>query len=230
MKILFQGDSLTDAGRDREEMRPNRNLGSGYVNMICGRLVGEDPGAGYEIYNRGINGNRVSDLYGRWIEDGLKPAYDVLSILCGINDVGFGLRMQQGSDPVRFEFIYDRMLQEVREARPAAKLVLVEPFVVRMKYMDGTYGEDVDRDWDVWQREVRARGSVVRKLAEKYGAVFVPMMDLLEELCAAYPAEVFSVDCIHLTPAGNDLLARQWLKCVRAAGVLPPAKTEGDLE
>ncbi len=220
MKILFQGDSLTDAGRDRAEVCPNRGLGGGYVNMICGRLIGEDPGAGYEIYNRGINGNRVSDLYGRWMEDALNLKFDVLSLLCGINDVGFGMRMQQGSNPARFAFILERMLQEVAETHPAAKIVLVEPFVFRMKYMDEHYGEDVDRDWEIWRKEVRARGTEVKKLAEKYGAVFVPMFDVFEALCEQYPPEVFSLDCIHLTPAGNDILARAWLKAVRQAGIL----------
>ncbi len=220
MKILFQGDSLTDTGRSRTETRPNRNLGDGYVNMICGRLLGANPGGAYEICNRGIAGNRISDMYGRWMEDALNLEFDVLSVLCGVNDVGFGLRMHQGSDPVRFEFIYDRMLQEVQETHPDARLVLVEPFVFRMKYMDETYGEDVDRDWTLWRTEVRERGAVVRKLAEKYGAVFVPMFDVFEALCEQYPGETFSMDCIHLTPAGNDILAREWLKRTEQAGIL----------
>lgn len=221
MKILFQGDSLTDAGRVREETRPNCNLGTGYVNMICGRLIGGNPGAGYLVYNRGVNGNRVVDLYARWIEDTLNMEFDVLSLMCGINDVGFGLRMHQGSDPERFEFIYDRMLWEVKNTHPHAKLVLVEPFVFRMKYMDETFGEDVDRDWDIWRGEVRARGAVVKKLAEKYGAVFVPTFDRFEELCQIYPAETFSMDCIHLTPAGNHMLTEWWMEAVQNSGILP---------
>ena len=63
MKILFQGDSLTDCGRARDIDRPNRRLGDGYVNMICGELVGGDPEAGYEIYNRAVSGNRIADMY-----------------------------------------------------------------------------------------------------------------------------------------------------------------------
>ena len=220
MKILFQGDSLTDAGRSREETRPNVHLGNGYVNMIAGRLIAENPGAGYEIYNRGINGHRVADLYARWIEDALNPEYDVLSILCGINDVGFGLRLNCGSSAERFEMIYDLMLTEVRQTHPEAKLVMVEPFIFKMKYPDGPRGFDIYEGWETWSGEIRKRGAAARRLAQKHGALYVEMFDLFEQLSAGYGPETFSLDCIHLTPAGNAVLAGRWIEEVRKAGYI----------
>lgn len=217
MKILFQGDSLTDTGRKRDETRPNVNLGNGYVNMIAGQLIAENPGAGYEIYNKGINGNRVADLYARWIEDTLNPEYDLLSILMGVNDVGFGLRLNCGSSAPRFERIYDMMLSEVKETHPQAKIVIVEPFIFKMKYPDGPRGFDIYEGWETWSSEIRKRGAAARRLSEKHGALFIEMFDEFEALSAKYAPEIFSLDCIHLTPAGNAILAKRWIEAVKAA-------------
>lgn len=98
MNILFQGDSITDAGRSRVI---DCNLGNGYVGEISRRL--NKVGAGHNIKNRGIGGNRVIDIYARWIEDTLCQEYDVLTILCGINDVGYQIRAGIGIDNEKFE-------------------------------------------------------------------------------------------------------------------------------
>ena len=220
MKILFQGDSLTDAGRRRDETRPNVGLGNGYVNMIAGQLIAENPGAGIEIYNRGVSGNRIADLYARWIEDALNPEYDLLSILMGVNDVGFGLRLNCGSSAERFEKIYDMALSEVRETHPDAQIVIVEPFIFKMKYPDGPRGFDIYEGWETWRSEVRKRGAAARRLAEKHGALFIELFDRFEELSGAYSPETFSMDCIHLTPAGNAVLAKTWIEEVKKAGYI----------
>lgn len=220
MKIWFLGDSLTDSGRNREEKRPNVHLGNGYVNMICGQLIASRPDAGYEIYNRGINGNRICDLYARWLEDAVNPQYDLLSILAGVNDVGFSRRLNCGSDAERFEFIYDRMLAEVTRSHPSAHVMLVEPFLFRFPYLDGARGDDIYRDWDAWSHEIRLRGEVARRLAKKHDALFVPMFDHFLALSEQYGAQTFSLDCIHLTPAGNYVLAQRWMEAARAHGFL----------
>lgn len=216
VKILFQGDSLTDSGRSREEKRPNIYLGSGYVSMICGQLVGTKPGAGYEIFNRGINGNRIADMYARWIEDAVRPEYDLLSILCGVNDVGFSRRLNCGSDVQRFEFIYDLMLSEVVRSHPNARLILVEPFLFRFSHQDGLRGDDIYRDWEAWSGDIRERGEAAHRLARKYDALFIPMFDHFNALSEQYGPQTFSIDCIHLTPAGNYVLAQRWIEMAEA--------------
>ena len=82
MKILFYGDSITDAGRDREIAEPNKKLGSGYVAYAANRLYDESL-TSYDIYNRGISGNRIVDLYSRIKIDCWNLEPDVLSILTG---------------------------------------------------------------------------------------------------------------------------------------------------
>lgn len=212
MKILFQGDSITDAGRNKNTTAANCDLGGGYVNLVAARLTCDNPGI--EIFNRGVSGDRIADAYGRWIEDTLNIEFDVFSALFGINDTGFSLRLNRGSDLERFEFIYDRMLYEVREKRPDCKMILIAPFLFKMK--DETNGCDIWNDWETWSGSIRQRGEIVRKLAEKYNARFLPMFDIFEKAQRDIaPAEHWSQDCIHPTPAGHELIARSWIDTMK---------------
>ncbi len=211
MNILFQGDSLTDSGRDRAETRPNTSLGMGYVNLIAARLVCDNPQI--SVYNRGVGGNRICDMYSRWIEDTLNIEYDILSIMNGINDIGFQLRMGRGADKDKFKFVYDRMIYEAKEKRPQAKIVIVEPFLVR-KFM-GEDGGDIYNDWDLWYSQITERGEICRELAEKYDAVFVPLREEFNELSKKYGADVWTMDCIHPTAPGHEIMARRWIECCK---------------
>lgn len=209
MRILFQGDSITDAGRERAE--ETLNLGNGYVNLIAARLMCDNPEI--EVINRGIAGNRIADMYGRWQEDTLNIDYDVLSIMCGINDVGFDLRLGRGSDVNRFEFIYDRMIYEAMEKHPNSKLIICEPYLMKLKKEEAGNNIDIANHWDMWYNRLMEERVVVKKLAEKYKANFVPFGEMFDEICKTEPAIRFTQDGIHATPAGNEMMARKWLEC-----------------
>ena len=208
MKILFQGDSITDAGRNRAETCPNMGLGCGYVNLIASRLTCDRDDI--EIYNRGVSGDRIGDTYHRWLEDMKNVEFDVISIMSGINDTGFGLRMGKGSDIDRYEFIYDRMLFEVKESHPDCRIILVQPFL--FKVQDENNANDIWEGWDTWCGEIEERGRITEKLAQKYGALYIPMFDYFKEAQKKFPPVHWSLDCIHPTPAGHEFFARKWLE------------------
>lgn len=211
MKILFQGDSITDAGRARDEMRPNVGLGQGYVNLIAARLTCDRDDI--EIFNRGVSGDRIGDTYHRWLEDMRNVEFDVISIMSGINDTGFGLRLGKGSDMERFEFIYDRMLYEVANSHPDAKIILIQPFLFRV--YDESNKNDIFEGWDTWSGEIEERGRITKKLAEKYSALYIPMFEHFKEAQKKFPPIHWSLDCIHPTPAGHELMARCWLEAAK---------------
>ncbi len=218
MKILFQGDSVTDSSRDRNIKEPNNGFGIGYVNLIASQLLLEHPD--YKIYNRAVSGNRIGDMYARWIEDTLNIDFDLLSIMNGINDVGFGLRMGQGADADEFEFMYDRMLASAKKTHPDCKFVLLEPFVVqfdlREKNPDIPDGSnDIFLKWDIWNKNMRERSERVQNLAKKYNAVFIPLSDDFAELGKKYGFSHWSLDCIHPTPAGHAFIAKKWLEACK---------------
>lgn len=213
MKILFQGDSITDAGRNKETQEPNVGLGGGYVNLIYEKL--KQTNNDIEILNRGVFGNKTTDMYARWREDTLNINYDVLSILCGINDIGFERRLKIGNDIEKYEFVYDRMLYEAKQFNHKSRIILIAPFVFKVRHYDDLGKYDIYDDWDLWSADVEKEGEVVKKLAKKYDAVFVPAFEHFKELCQGNEWGNYSFDGIHLNDAGNKELADLWLDTVK---------------
>lgn len=208
MKILFQGDSITDAGRDRGNYR---YMGNGYVSEIAMRL--EKKSSEYKVENTAIGGNRICDIYSRWIEDTLNHEFDILSILCGINDVGFQIREGKGVPTEKYKFIYDRMMYEVKEKAPDAKLVIMEPFVFKidLENIDVMFRNDIFRNYDLWKNEVTEKAEAAKEIAAKYGAKFIPLTNVFDEYIAKNRVEDLTSDAIHPTLKGHKIIADTWL-------------------
>ena len=128
-KFLFQGDSITDAGRARDW---DLSLGSGYSTVVAATLGTEFPGE-YEFINRAISGNRIVDLYARIKTDIINLKPDALSILIGINDVWHEVNHQNGVSAEKYEKIYDMLIEEILEALPDIKIYILEPFLLTEK-------------------------------------------------------------------------------------------------
>jgi len=201
-RILFQGDSITDAGRCLLDVE--WYVGQSYATMISGRLGLDKPGE-YEFVNRGIAGNRVVDLYARIKRDLLNLKPDILSILIGINDVWHDVdENQNGVDAEKYGMVYDLLIQEVKQVLPDIKIMLLEPFVLK--------GSNTETAWDYFQKEVPVRSQKVKALCEKYGLTFVPLQEKFDEAEKKAPAEYWLRDGVHPTPMGNEIIAREWMK------------------
>ena len=202
MKILFQGDSITDCGWGRED----GTLGNGYAVMAAGRLEFEEPGK-HICLNRGVSGNRIVDIYARAKSDiwNLKPDY--MSLLVGVNDVWHELEDEHnGVDAQRFDRIYRMLLDDTLERLPALQIVLMEPYVMRgISTVKNNW-------WDTFYCEVTKRSQVVRKIAEDYRLPMIPLWDLLNDACKLAPADFWLRDGVHPTEAGHALIADAWLK------------------
>lgn len=204
--ILFQGDSITDALRKRED---EHFPGNGYPTLVSGRLGYDHPGE-YCFLNRGISGNRIVDLYARIKCDLINLKPDVLSILIGVNDVWHEIGHENGVDAEKFELVYDLLLTEVRQALPEVKLLILEPFV-----LPGLATENSEEKPDRWDRfctEVPLRAAAARRLAEKHGATFVPLQARFDEACQKAPANYWLFDGVHPTSMGHELIARAWME------------------
>lgn len=207
-KLLFQGDSITDCGRAREEMEDTRHtfLGSGYPALLAAKLYGEQPEKDWRIFNRGISGNRVVDLYARWKIDALNLRPDILSILIGVNDTWHEAHYGNGVELPRYEEFLRRLVTWTKEVLPEVKIILMEPFVLPFGHVQ----ED-------WPEEIARRGEVVRKAAADLGAVFVPLQANFTEAAKKFGMEYWLRDGVHPTYAGHQLIASEWMK---AAGHL----------
>lgn len=190
-KILFQGDSITDCNR----RLVNHGLGDGFVYLISKEL------SDHEVINKGISGNRVSDLKKRWKKDALDIKPDILTIFIGINDVwhkhAFGKRFSID----KFEENYKYLITSMKEMNPNIKIILMTPFYLPF----GAYLKAWDKEFDLIM-------NLTHKLALIYG---IPLVNLHEAFkLANYKTKDTDLlyDGVHPTPLGHELIKKEWLK------------------
>ena len=201
MKILFYGDSITDAGRNKEGVGTAK-FGFGYVNQIVGRMFERMP-AQHEIINTGISGNRVVDIYARIKRDAWNYSPDVLSILIGVNDVWHEINYQNGVELDRFEKVYRMLIEDTLRTLPDIKLVIMEPFVLR--------GTATEEKFDRFEM-VYDYAKVAKKLANEFGLTFVPLQKRLDDAAEKYGAAYILHDGVHPTVEGATVIANAWLE------------------
>jgi len=201
--IVFQGDSITDAGRSKEDQPPNQahSLGNGYVGLVAAHVLGERAGAGWQCYNRGISGNKVFQLAERWEEDCLNLEPDVLSILIGVNDFWHTLTHGYEGTVEVYERDYRALLDRTRTARPDVALIIGEPFVLRG-------GSAISDDWFP---AFDAYRMAAQRVADDYGAAWIPYQSLFDAALEKASVEHWAPDGVHPAPAGNHLMAEAWL-------------------
>ncbi|WP_405173898.1 SGNH/GDSL hydrolase family protein [Paenibacillus sp. FSL H8-0260] len=195
--ILFQGDSITDWGRNHEDAS---SLGVGYAMMVAARLGYLYPEKNLTFINRGIGGNRIVDLQGRWDQDclDLKPTW--VSIYIGINDTWRRFDSGEETTPEQFEASYRDLIERTQKSLDA-KLVLIEPFVL-----------PVPEDRRTWRQDLDPKIHIVRELAREYGAPLVPLDGLFAAASVKAEPAYWAYDGVHPTPAGHALIADAWLK------------------
>ncbi len=202
--ILFQGDSITDAGRSRED---DSNLGLGYPTLVKGVLGFEQPGE-HQFLNRGISGNRVVDVYARIKLDIINLKPDVMSILIGVNDVWHEVSRENGVDAEKYFKIYSMLIEEIKEALPDIKIMILEPFVLK--------ASATEEAWDVFHAEVLKRAEKAKAVAEKYHLTFIPLQDKFDEALKSSPADYWLRDGVHPTTMGHELIKREWIKAYKS--------------
>jgi len=205
--LLFQGDSITDANRDRnDEAKPNQAgmLGKGYAFHLAGQLLADHAALRLSIYNRGISGNKVPDLDARWQKDciDLKPA--LVSILVGVNDIWHKLNGKYNGTPDTYRSGFVALLERTTKALPGVRLVVCEPFVLRCGAVT-----------DAWFPEFETRRAYAAEVAKQAGAVWVPFQQAFDTAVhsGSEPA-YWAADGVHPTQAGHALMAKTWRTAV----------------
>lgn len=203
--ILFQGDSITDCGREN-------GLGDGYALLTAARLGLENPSE-YTFYNRGISGNRIVDVYARIKADIINLKPDYMSILIGVNDVWHEIRRQNGVAADKFEKIYCMLIEEIKEALPDVKIIIMEPFCLRERATENT--EEYPDKWNVFNAEVKKRAEKAKLVAEKYNLAFIPLQNKFDEASKLAPNNYWLEDGVHPTAAGHELIKREWINAFK---------------
>ncbi len=204
MKILFQGDSITDAGRARDN---DHNFGVGYPLLVKASLGFETPGK-YEFFNRGISGNRVVDIYARIKNDIINLNPDVMSILIGVNDVWHEFSSENGIDADKYFKIYDMLIEEVKNALPSIRIMILEPFVLK--------GRATEEKWDCFNLEVKKRAEMAKKIAQKYNLPYIQLQEGFDKLSENVDKSYWLEDGVHPTAMGHEYIKKEWIKAFKS--------------
>ena len=202
--ILFQGDSITDTLRKEEYIC---QMGFGYPGYAAGRLGLEAPGE-YRFINRGISGDRIVDVYARIKRDIINLKPDVVSLLIGVNDVWHEINWNNGVATEKFAMVYQLLLDEIKEALPETKIILMEPFVL--------CGSATEEAFPQFKADVAEKAAAVRKIAEEYGLPFIPLQQGLDELTKSAPNDYWLLDGVHPTIYFHQYIADRWIETFKA--------------
>jgi lysophospholipase L1-like esterase len=177
--ILFQGDSITDGGRDRGHYYANsmRGMGKGYVAQVATELLGGHPDKSLKIYNRGISGHKVHQLQERWVDDCLNLKPDILSVMIGVNDYWHTLTHSYAAGPDVYKSDLLDLLNSTKKELPNIKMIIAEPFYVRG-------GTSINNE--VWKADFPIYQSSCREVAEEIQAAFIPLQSMHPSLAGSY--------------------------------------------
>jgi lysophospholipase L1-like esterase len=195
-KLLFIGDSITDAGRTNGRGL----LGDGFVRIIHHLMMAAHPELRLELLNRGISGNTVRDLQKRWQRDAIDVHADWLIIMIGVNDVwrGFDGQPELAVGVAEYEHTLEQLLKAAQTA--GMQLLLLEPFLVEPNLNDPM------------RLAVEAHAAAVGRIAARLSVALVQTQAAFDRVMAHYGAEALAEDRLHPSVLGQTLLAVELMR------------------
>jgi len=197
-RLLFIGDSVDDA----DWRKCPESIGKGFVRVIRDYLAAKNPAGAPTVLNRGISGNKITDLQKRWDRDAVELQPDVLSVYIGINDVWHGFVPDRVGCPIdQFVAGYRDILSRARAALPKLQLILCEPSVLWL-------AEPANAN-DLLKPYVAA----VHEIAGEFAAAgVVRLHGAFIHAREQRPDIAWTTDGVHPSSFGHMLIARGWLQ------------------
>lgn len=205
--ILFQGDSITDSKRKRDDMLFNSApaMGSGYAFLAASELLCSYPAKALKIYNKGVGGDKVYQLAARWEEDCMKIKPNVLSIHVGVND-HWHVKSKGYTGTIKtYKDDFKALLDRTKQQNPDVRLIIGEPF--------GVAG--IKGNYEVWDPAFKDFRLAAKEIAEAYNAFFIPYQQVYDTAQKHAPGIYWTWDGVHPTMAGAKLMAAAWLTSVK---------------
>ena len=196
VKVVFQGDSITDAGRDK---RNYRDLGMGYPKFAAEYIRSSNSDIDFDFINMGISGNRTSQLFDRFYTDALAFEPDVISILIGVNDIWHRhLDVHVATTDAQIELNYRSILERIkRESK--AKIIILAPFVLDAP------------DKEMLREDIKTVLPIVRKLADEFADAYIPLDEYFAEALKTQPTPLYySPDGVHPNDNGRMFIAKYY--------------------
>lgn len=206
-RIVFTGDSTTDAGRRRPYGEGLwEGVGNGYVRIIDSALCTIYPDKFFRIINTGTSGATSKNLLDSWQHDVADLNPDWVFVMIGANDVWrhFDETAQHLNDNTPEE--YRKNLEEmIARTKPNVKgMFLMSPF-----YMESN-------NEDAMKKMMVEYAAIAKEVAKENGVGYIDFQgDFDEHLKYRYPAYI-SWDRVHPNWVGSMIIARKILKEIGA--------------
>jgi lysophospholipase L1-like esterase len=211
-RLLFIGDSVTDCDRGRDG---DLSLGCGYVNLIWLWYSALYPQSRAEFFNRGVSGDRIESLLGRWDKDCLELKPDFITVLIGINNIVHRFKRGIVTSEAQFREAYRAILQKTVKS-VKARIIIMEPFLLPvMDYKDAPSYIPVMENYAEWRENLDPVIEIVRCLAAEFGAEIIPLDGIFKEAALKREPAFWTSDGVHPSMPGHALIAQAWFEKVR---------------
>ena len=200
MKILFQGDSITDAGRDK---RNYHDLGNGYPKYAAEIIREAHPNLDLEFINLGISGNRTCQLFERLYYDAITLQPDIISILIGINDVWsrYGNNIWTTNEQIAANY---RSIMQTLKDKTNAKIIVITPYLLDCDDKEGIRGD------------LGSVLEIIENLAKEYADVYIPLHKHFEAALKTAPEKLYySGDGIHPNQNGAKFIGEIYAEAIK---------------
>ena len=195
-KMIFLGDSITDAGRfyDKE------GLGHGYVRLLADHL-----GEHAHLINRGKDGFTAYQIDRYLAMDCLEQKPDAVSILVGVNDLIGTLNGAGGYDAREYGRILRHILTRIQDSGTRHILVM-EPFLF-----------PEPEEYRQLLPLCKEFAVETHRSAQENGALYLPLQKIFARELQQRPAQTLTTDGVHLTSLGHRILADHWLTLMKSS-------------
>lgn len=200
MKILFQGDSITDAGRDK---RNYHDLGQGYPKYAAQYIKEAYPDVDFEFINFGISGNRTAQLFDRFHEDAIAFQPNVISILIGVNDIWHRYTHKIPTSDAQIALNYRSILERIKR-ESNAKILILSPFALDAE------------DKDFIREDLKTVIPIVRELAKEFADAYIPLDEKFAEALPSQPTPLYySADGVHPNENGSEFIGKLYAEAIK---------------
>ena len=207
-RVVFLGDSIT-------ELADNKEGDGTYKGFLT--LMRENVNQEIEIINKGIGGDKVSDLLMRYQTDVIELNPDIVFVYIGINDVWHRYGSGTGTDIDFYENGLRKIITDIQSL--GAKVILCTPSVIGEN--KGAF-ELVNnfKDIDTMERmnnDLDAFSDVVRNLSLEFNVELLDLRTKFMNYISKNNPEnhskgVLTYDGVHLNNAGNQIIADEMIK------------------
>ena len=219
-KVVFLGDSITDAGvYDKKVGIPvNGELVypkyTGFITLLSKSVVEST-----ELIGKGIGGDKVSDLLTRYKNDVIKLSPDKVFIYIGINDVWHKYDFGTGTDIDLYENGFRQIISDIKNN--GAEVILCTPTVIGENKGEFTLVnqfKDIET-MEIMNKDLDDYSDVIRKLSSEFNTELIDLRKIFMDYISKnnpnnYPSGITTYDGVHLNDIGNKLIADEMIKFI----------------